>query len=435
MLRLAGVPGALMAAAGAALLPAWSLRPRWLAAGAMLLLSAGFVWYAALNLAGQAPIGLTISPYKGLAYARQYPGAQRIFGAWNEIGRVDVMQDAGTRQLPGLSYAYPANPPPQYGLALDAGAVMPVTLVDAEAFDAAVYMPEAVAFVLRPHANVLALEPGGGLAVLQALAGGARQVTAVAANALERRAASTAGRYDVFAGSQVMTIHETARVFLRRPGDRYDVILLPLTDPYQPVSSGAYSLAESYLLTEEAVTAMLARLDEDGILVATRWLQTPPSESVRLLATLASALERAGVTDPAQHLVMLRGIQTVTVLARPGGWNAEDLAQVRAFAEERRFDLVWAPDISASEVNRHNRMAQPVYYAAARELLRGDRQGIPARLSLRRQAGDRRQALSSSTSLPGNRRRTCWRRWGAPGSPLAAAATSSCWPCWPWCYC
>ncbi len=99
------------------------------------------------------------------------------------------------------------------------------------------------------------------------------------------------------------------------------------------MSSGAYSLAESYLLTVEAFTDMAAQLDEDGILVATRWLQTPPSESVKLLATVVAALERMGVDEPAKHIVMLRGIQTATVLAKLHAWSARELAQVRAFAE------------------------------------------------------------------------------------------------------
>lgn len=376
MLRVAGVPGALMAAAIVALLPAWSGRLKWMAAGATVFLGAGFIWYAALNLSAQAPLGLTISPYKGLAYARQYPGSQRIFGAWNEFARVDVMQEAGTRQLPGLSYAYPGNPPTQYGMALDAGAVMPVTLVRPSEFDAAAYLPEAIAFALRPEPEVLVLEPGGGLAVLQALAGDAQQVTAVTANALKRRAASTAGEYDPYLHPQVLPVFETGRVFLREPGQNYDVIALPLTDPYQPVSSGAYSLAESYLLTEEAFADMLSRLGQDGIFVTTRWLQTPPSETAKLVATIAAALRRTGVDNPADHVVVLRGIQTATALVKPGGWRDDELQRIRAFAEERSFDLVWAPDISPEEVNRHNRMPQPLHFEAAAELLGGDAQAF-----------------------------------------------------------
>ncbi len=102
------------------------------------------------------------------------------------------------RQLPGLSYAYGDNPPPQHGLALDAGAMLPVTLVEPEAFAA-----QAICRRLSPRcgrSRVLVLEPGAGLAVMQALAGGAQQVTAALGNRLVRWAvAATAGEYDVYA--------------------------------------------------------------------------------------------------------------------------------------------------------------------------------------------------------------------------------------------
>jgi hypothetical protein len=80
------------------------------------------------------------------------------------------------------------------------------------------------------------------------------------------------------------------------------------------------------------------------------------------------ALEQRGVARPQEALVALRGIQTMTVLARPAGWTAAELAQVRAFAEERRFDLVWAPDVRPEETNRFNRLPQSIYYETARGL-------------------------------------------------------------------
>ena len=110
------------------------------------------------------------------------------------------------------------------------------------------------------------------------------------------------------------------------------------------------------------------RLPPDGILVATRWLQSPPSEGLRLVATVAEALDRRGVS-PADSLVVYRGIQTITVLVQPGGWSPAELAQVRAFAEDRKFDLVWAPDIRPEETNRFNRLPTPAVYDAVSELL------------------------------------------------------------------
>jgi hypothetical protein len=329
-----------------------------------------FVALTLLNLGERAPLGMAISPYKGLAHARRYPGSQLVFGRWDAIARVDVVAGAGTRALPGLSYAYKSTPPPQLGLALDADALQPITLVAPGDFDAAAFLPEALAFELRPAGRVLVLASGGGLGVLQALAAGAQEATAVLEEPLARRAvAVTAAAHDPFAHPAVRTVDEPSRVVLRRMQESYDVVYLPLTAPYRPVTSGAYSLAETYGLTREMFEDALGRLTPAGVLAVTRWLQTPPSESVRLMATLIEALERRGVSRPGDALVAYRGIQTITVLARPDGWSAEDLAQVRQFTESRRYDLVWAPDVRPDELNRFNRLPALADHEAARELL------------------------------------------------------------------
>lgn len=402
-LALAGVPGAVLASALLALIPAltWNApdaRSRGAATvpadenvaniaafrsgssriprathDALLLFSAaglvGLFILGALNLAGHGVVGLTISPYKGLAHARRYPGATVLFGRWNAISRVDVVGGAGTRLLPGLSYTYSGPGPEQHGLSVDADSVQPIPLTEATDFAAAAFLPEAAAFALRPGGDVLVLEPAGGLGVVQALAGGAGQVAAVVGNPLLRRAVAAIDPADPYGAPGVCTVSLPARAYLRGAdaGD-FDVVFLPLTDAYRPVASGAYSLAETYTLTAEAFEAMLARLAPRGILVATRWLQTPPSEDLRLMATVIEALEQRGV-DPGAALVAYRGIQTLTVLAQPDGWRPDELAVVRAFAASRRYDLVWAPDIRSDEVNRFNRMPAAAHYQAVRDLL------------------------------------------------------------------
>jgi hypothetical protein len=159
------------------------------------------------------------------------------------------------------------------------------------------------------------------------------------------------------------------RAFLEDSARGYDLVFLPLTDAYRPVTSGAYSLSEEFDLTVEAFQAALANLDSDGILVVSRWAQTPPSESLRLIATLVEALEIDRSLPAGEALVAYRSIQTVTTLVKSGGWTQAELESARAFLEQRRFDLVWAPDIQPEEANRFNRLPEPSYYRAVSALL------------------------------------------------------------------
>ncbi len=155
--------------------------------------------------------------------------------------------------MPGLSYQYPDVPPEQFGLSLDADTIQAVTLIQPNDFDTAAYLPESVAFEIVPDAKVLVLEPGGGLGVLQALAGGASFVNAVIENALIPQAiATTLPDVNIYAHPKVQTIFENDRVYLRQGDEQFDIIFLPLTDTFRPVASGAYSLSEEYLLTVDA---------------------------------------------------------------------------------------------------------------------------------------------------------------------------------------
>jgi phage shock protein PspC (stress-responsive transcriptional regulator) len=390
LMVLAGIPGGVLGSALVALLPlvfspllrgeGLEVRRSPLLRGEglgvkfpRLILAFGLAAIALLtwlNFSARAPLGMVISPYKGLSQALRYPGAQVIFRRWSAISRVDVVAGAGTRRLPGLSYTAPALPLEQLGLSSDAESLQPITLSTPEGFAAAAYLPETVAFRLKPGARVLVLEPGGGLGVLQALAGGAREVVAVAGDALGREAVRrTAGIFDPFAGPQVTFVSRSPRAHLHRDAARYDVIFLPLTDSYRPVASGAYSLGETYGLTVEAMDDVLGRLAPGGVLVVTRWLQTPPSEELRLVATLIESLRRRGAERPGDALVAFRGIQTLTALVRPDGWPPEALDQVRASAGALRYDLVWTPDIAPEEANRYNVMPSPAHYQAVRDLL------------------------------------------------------------------
>jgi len=318
---------------------------------------------------------LRLSPYKGLSYALQIPEARIVYSAWNGFSRVDLVESPAIRSLPGLSYRFLSNPPPQRGLFVDGDDLSPVLDIpnagpgEPQGADLAFaeYMPTAVAYQLRPDGRTLVLEPRGGLELWIARGQGIVDLTAVAANPLVGLAA------DRYADAGPTVILDDPRSYVRRSGRTYDVVTLALTTPYRPIRSGAYSLGEDYAYTVEAFRDTLGVLSPDGILVVSRWLQTPPSESVRAFALAVEATASVdGGGDPVAQIVAFRGYAMMTLLVKRQPFSTDELGVIRSFLDDRAFDLVYAPDIRLEDVNRYNVLPSPVYYEAFLALLRSE---------------------------------------------------------------
>jgi hypothetical protein len=315
---------------------------------------------------------IRLSPYKSLSYALLYPDAELISQRWNGFSRVDVVRSESIRSLPGSGFVCPGLPPPQAGITVDGDNLSPISHVTPgfTTLDFTDCLLTALPYRLRPGARALVLEPRGGFDVLVALAEGAQTVTAVEANPLIVEAVRAQGEWAgyLYDDPRVTVVVEEGRAYARQAQERYDVVALSLTAPQRPVTSGAYSLAEDYRYTIQALSDYLERLDEGGFLVMTRWLQVPPSESIRAFALAVEAVERAG-GDPRTSIVALRSYQQMLILVRRGAFTEKELAAVRAFAAPRAFDLVYLPGIRPDEVNQYNVMPEPDYHRACIELL------------------------------------------------------------------
>jgi len=368
---LVGGEGVLLLCAVGAALAAACYAPRGMGVGrwqrlAALLLTAG-------SLLGlwrlPAALQVHLSPYKGLSYALQAPDSQVIASHWNAMGRLDLVSSPSLHALPGLSYRAMVAPPAQRGLYRDGDDLSPVLLEDPAAVDAgspslafAEAMPTAGAYALVPGRRVLVLDPLGGLELWVALSQGAGAVDAVVANPLVPQMAG-----GIYGHPRVTVLETDPRSAVRAVREPYDAVVLPLTDPYRPVRSGAYSLAEQHELTQEAFGDYMRALRPGGLLVVTRWLQTPPSESLRTYALAVAAVEELG-GDPEAWIVAYRGYTTMTILVKRGAWEADELASLRTFCQRWAYDLVVMPGMADAETNRYNVLERPIYREAFLEL-------------------------------------------------------------------
>lgn len=346
-----------------------SVQPETPAKPRLKIAGYGLVALALIFLTFRPPaiFEVRLTPYKTLSQALLYPGSRLISSQWNAASRVDVLQSEGIRSAPGLSFTYSGQLPPQLALIIDGDNLTPITTPDDPAFTR--YLPLALAFELRPQANVLILEPGGGLAVLTATARNIPSVTVVYSNPTALAAARRFGG-QLYNDPRVTVIVDNPRSFLRRTGQQFDLIILPLADSFHPVTAGAYTLTEDYRYTVESFSDMLDHLTPAGLLVVERWLQLPPSESLRLWAAIIEALrQRDPQLNPAAQAMALRSLQTSLVVAGRSPLPPDDVALTRQFATRLQFDPIWLPDIQPEEVNRYSFVPNAPYYRAFARLL------------------------------------------------------------------
>lgn len=335
---------------------AWAERPRdrWAAAVAALVLLGS-------SLRLPPALALRLSPYKPLSTYRLAQEARPLFVRWTAFTRLDAVAAPSIHVYPGLALGARLALPSQTALFLDGDGPIPVTQLSPDAPQAtelALHLPASLVYRLRPGSVSLVLQAGAGLEALAALASEvarvdwARDEPAIT-DALGGPLASASA--DLLAQPRLRLLPFGTRSALRSE-ETYDVIVFALSDPFRPVAGGAFSLGENYAFTLEAMREGWARLRPDGVLALTRWLSTPPAESARAWATLLEAMEAEGVHRPSDHLVVYRGMRTSTAIASRRPFTTTDLAAVRSFLEQNRFDPIHLPDLQPGELNRFNRL-------------------------------------------------------------------------------
>jgi predicted membrane-bound spermidine synthase len=347
---------------------AFRRHTRMIFTGAMIFLGLGFFWMP-------ASFKLELSPYKPLSIAQLVPDAEHSLMLWSASSRLDVIETDTTHVLPGLSINASILPPRQFAVYIDGDGPIPITHLspdDPVAQKLSEAMPTDVAYHLRPHADVLILQPGAGLDAIIALASSADHVTISEDEPLISHILNN--EYETFSkellkNPRLQSSNRTARGTLEVSEINFDIISFALSDGYRPVTSGAFSLTENYVLTVESLQLAYNRLKSDGLLVITRWLGTPPSESARAWATLLSALKFSGVEEVSKYLVAFRGMRTATMIASKEPFTTEELNVVREFFNQNAFDPIYLPDLDPTELNQYNQIPQDVYHELYQSLL------------------------------------------------------------------
>jgi predicted membrane-bound spermidine synthase len=258
---------------------------------------------------------------KGLnSYLSDPSNNKHLSAQWNSFSRIDVI---GHNDIDTMSRTIGS-------ILIDADALTPLLRWNGSIADIQwlkQYMDYMPFEISSANNNTLVIGSGGGEDILVALAGGAKNVTAVELNPLiisaaKRFGGSLAG--NLYDRKDVHLFVDDGRRFISSTNSKYDKIVIKLVDSWAAQLAGGYALSENYLYTVEAFKQYLQHLNGDnGMLVMVRWNVELPRLMPLVVESLkqqeangaaAAAAGGAGRTNSVQDISK----QIVVVEDRPG---------------------------------------------------------------------------------------------------------------------
>ncbi len=328
-------------------------------------------------------ISLNISSYKSQNQLLLIPGTKIIDQYSSPLGLISIVKSSDTplRHAPGLSLNAASEPPEQLAVFTDADNMTAITRYDGNP-ETVSYLDQttsALPYHLKQLSNVLILGAGTGSDILLANYHTIKHIDAVELNPqvidpVKNKYADFAGR--IYSNTNLNLHVDEARGFVATTHNTYDLINISLLDAFGASSAGLYSMAETYLYTEQAIREYLQHVSPGGYLSITRWIKIPPRDELKLLATVINTLQKMDNRLPGQQVIMIRSWQTSTLIVKNGVINPDEISRLKQFCNERSFDLVYYPGISKHEVNIFNIQQQPYLYLAAVALFGAENQAF-----------------------------------------------------------
>jgi len=329
-------------------------------------------------------LSLRMSEYKGLSQTLQVKDASVLSSHSSPSSRIDVVKSPFIpfRNAPGLSLQSRASVPEQLAVFRDGDEMTTIDHVEAssslEYYD---YMSSALPYHVHPGTeNVLVLASATGAQMLQAHHNHVSRIDVVETDRqlgmlltekyadlinwpeLEHKVGMHYISPRGYAASGAASEHALS-------GHGYDLVIMGPSGASAGGSAGVHALSASYDYTVEALQSYLKLLAPDGLLSITMWTSNPARGNLKLFVTAVEAMRLNGIDEPGKHLAWIRSWNTATLLLKNTALTTEEVSRVREFSQSMAFDVAWLPGIEAAEVNRFQRLQEPVFYLTAQSLL------------------------------------------------------------------
>lgn len=312
------------------------------------------------------------SEFKGRSKALLLQDAKLITQKPSPHGIVEIISSPMIRNAEGLSLKFRGEIESGYSVFSNGDAIG--NLISMKKSDSLSFLDFTTAqlpFVMKKRDKVLVLNSGSGVEISRCLKADAAQITAVEPNeALVDILSSDhpALNDSVYLNNKVSVYKITARNFLLSNNEKFDLIIVPAIDAFGG-TSGLYSLREQFDLTIEAIAEMLSKLNPNGVLMVSVWLDYPARNSLKILAAIADAMENKEFKNKKEHLIAIKNWNYLTIAVKQTPITEEEEFRVKDFCNDMFFDIVLFPSSKFEDGDRYNKLYDEQFYQLVDQIL------------------------------------------------------------------
>ncbi|MFB3056966.1 MAG: spermidine synthase-like protein, partial [Ignavibacteriaceae bacterium] len=260
------------------------------------------------------PGELHLSEYKPLSKTLNLPGSKIIKEESSPYGLIDVVQSSHIRYAPGLSIKFPGTVSVNNAVFNNGNWYGALALLGKDSIDYFKHTTEFFPYLINKRKDVLILGAGTGRRITSAIKSNASTITAVEQNKAVTKLLMNELAVEVdsiFNRKEVRPQNISPRTYLLKTSAKFDLISLPVIGSFGG-SSGLFALQEQYDLTKEAFSEMWGRLNNDGVITVSTWIDYPYRKPLKILSTVAEMLYDRGIKNSENFITAIKNWNTIT---------------------------------------------------------------------------------------------------------------------------
>jgi spermidine synthase len=320
-------------------------------------------------------VHLNSSQFKNISKTLNLPKAEIVYEQNSPYGLIEVVSSPALRYSQGLSLVYTSDVPKTKAVFINGDWFGGILETINDSYNYLNYSTDALPYSMNKRNKVLILNAGSGHSIAQALSNNAEYITGVEQitpiiSIMKNEFAEESD--SLYHNKKIVIKNIDSRTFLKSDTCKYDLISLPYTNSFGG-SSGLFALQEQYLLTVESFEEMFNKLDQNGVISVSCWIDYPYRNPLKILSTFIDMFNRNNIIDYENHIAAVKSWGTISFVIKKSPITSSEIADIKSFCDSLLFDPVILGAEIEPELEKYNKLQDRNFYDYAANIISNNR--------------------------------------------------------------